>query len=127
LVNGLVDTTILVDILRGHAPAIEWGQPEKRTLLGITPMVWMELIDGSQNKATQAQAIELLTQFEMIYPAQTDIDWAMQQQIQFALSHNVGILDCLIASVTHRLQLPLYTQNLKHFTPLLGSLAQKPY
>jgi hypothetical protein len=28
---------------------------------------------------------------------------------------------------SYRLQLPLYTRNLKHFAPLLGKLAQEPY
>jgi hypothetical protein len=28
---------------------------------------------------------------------------------------------------SYRLQLPLYTRNLKHFAPLLGKLAREPY
>ena len=63
----------------------------------------------------------------MVYLTQADLDWAMQTQMRYELSHGVGMMDCLIASVSHRLQLPLYTHNLKHFTPLLGALAQKPY
>ena len=47
--------------------------------------------------------------------------------IGLSISHNVGSIDCLIASASHRLQLPLYTMNVKHFAPLLGGLAQKPY
>jgi predicted nucleic acid-binding protein len=39
----------------------------------------------------------------------------------------IGMMDCLIASVSLCLQLPLYTRNLRHFTPLLGTLAVKPY
>ena len=55
-----------------------------------------------------------------------DLNWAMQQLRQYRLSHNVGILDCLIAAPAHRLQIPLYTRNLKHLEPLLGTLAQQP-
>ncbi len=43
------------------------------------------------------------------------------------LSHGLDSMDCLIASANHRLGIPLYTCNLKHFTPLLGDLAHKPY
>ena len=68
-----------------------------------------------------------MVQFEMHYLTQTDLDWSMQAQMRYELSHGVGAMDCLIASVSHRLQLPLYTHNLKHFAPLLGTLAQKPY
>jgi predicted nucleic acid-binding protein len=51
----------------------------------------------------------------------------MEAQMRYELSHGVGMMDCLIASVSYRLQLPLYTHNLKHFAPLLNDLAQKPY
>ncbi|NWF68509.1 MAG: hypothetical protein HXY40_05435 [Chloroflexi bacterium] len=55
-----------------------------------------------------------------------DIDWAADRLADFRLSHGVEIMDCLIAAPCHRLQLPLYTHNLKHLTPLLGALAHKP-
>ena len=51
----------------------------------------------------------------------------MAQHVTHRLRFGVGVLDCLIAAPAFRLQLPLYTHNLKHFTPLLGDLAQKPY
>ncbi len=87
----------------------------------------MELIAGARNKTAQLQAAKLLLQFQMIYPTQADIDWAMLQLPIFRLSHGIGILDCLIASGSHRLQAPLYTHNIKHFGLLLGPMAQKPY
>jgi predicted nucleic acid-binding protein len=125
MVNGFVDTAILVDILRGHPPAKPWLAAQ--TQLGITPIVWLELIEGARTKITQRQAMELLSRFQMIYLVQADMDWAMQQLSTYKLSHNIGMLDSLIASVSHRLQMTLYTNNLKHFSPLLGNLAQKPY
>jgi predicted nucleic acid-binding protein len=90
------------------------------------PFVW-NLVAGAKNKTEQMKAIRLAAKFQMIYFTQVDLDWAMQQQIIYTLSHNVGMNDCLIACIAYRLQLPLYTTNLKHFVPLLGSLAQKPY
>lgn len=36
-------------------------------------------------------------------------------------------MDCLIAASAHRLQLPLYTANRKHFDPLLSGLVRQPY
>lgn len=35
--------------------------------------------------------------------------------------------DCLIAAPAQRLGVPLYTRNLKHFSPLLGDLAVMAY
>ena len=127
MVNALLDTSILVDFLRGYPQATAWVQTNQHISLGITPIVWMELVCGTPDKQAEAQAIQLVSIFEMIYSTQEDMDWAMQQLQVYRLSHSVGMNDCLIAAPAHRLQLPLYTHNLKHFTPLLGDLAQQPY
>lgn len=51
----------------------------------------------------------------------------MQQMENFRLTHGVTSQDCLIAAVAYRLQLPLYTHNLKDMVPLIGTLALKRY
>jgi predicted nucleic acid-binding protein len=51
-----------------------------------------------------------------------DIDWAIRQLTQLGLSHGVDAMDCLIASASYRLNIPLFTHNLKHFTPVLAEL-----
>ncbi len=87
----------------------------------------MEVITGGDNKAERQRAAQVMAQFEMVYLTEADLKWAMEAQMRYELSHGIGMMDCLIASASHRLQLPLYTHNLKHFAPLLGDLAQKPY
>lgn len=87
----------------------------------------MEVVTGAENKDNQDRVIRLLDRFPMAQLSQTDILWAMEQLQTYQLSQNVGIPDCLIAAPSHRLQLPLFTRNLKHFTPLLGNLAREPY
>jgi predicted nucleic acid-binding protein len=124
-VTGLLDTAILVDLLRAYPPAGAWLSAQDQ--LGVSPAVWLELIEGAGNLREQARAVELLRHFEKIEMAPEDFDWAIQQALQFRLSHNVDMMDCLIASASQRLGLPLFTRNMKHFQPLLGSLAQKPY
>src|SRR5687767_3765529 len=117
-VIAFVDTTIIVDVLRQYPPALSWFQHQ--SFLGVTPVTWMEVVYGAQNKLAQQQSTRLLSQFDIEYFQITDMDWAMQQLIKFRLSHNVGLMDCLIASVCYRLQLPLYTHNRKHVEPILG-------
>jgi predicted nucleic acid-binding protein len=95
--------------------------------VAVTRMVYLEVIDGCKTKQKQRFALKLLSTFEFIEFSQNDFDWATEMLIQFRLSHNVGMNDCLIAAPAARLGLPLYTHNLKHFAPLLGPLAQKPY
>jgi predicted nucleic acid-binding protein len=64
----------------------------------------------------------------MEYLTRADMDWAMQQLERYRLSHGVEMNDCLIASVAHRLQVPLYTHNLRDMRVLLKeTLVIKPY
>ena len=128
MVKALLDTSIVVDLLRGHPPAVAWlEQQEEDDDLGVPPAVWLEIIDGAQNLKAQREAIELLRRFDRIPMASEDFDWAIEQALRFRLSQNVDIMDCLIAAPSHRLQMTFYTRNLKHFRPLLGDSARDPY
>lgn len=123
--KGLLDTAILVDLLRGYPPATLWlkGQPQ----LGVSPVVWLEILDGVTNRTDQERAVKLLGHFLRTEVLPNDFDWAIRQALALRLSHNVDVMDCLIAASAYRLDVPLFTRNLKHFQPLIGSLAQRPY
>jgi predicted nucleic acid-binding protein len=124
---AIIETSIVVDLLRNHPPATAWYNSQTHIIMGISPIIWMEAVQGGVNKIERFRAARLLQQFEMIHLTDADQDWAMDCQVRYQLQYGVGLLDCLIASVSHRLQIPLYTHNLKHFAPLLGTLAQRPY
>ncbi len=82
----------------------------------------------ASSKTNQSHAKSILDKFEVLYITSADQRWAMQQLERFQFSHHIGMNDCLIAYVGHRLQIPLYTHNLKDMQPLLGNqLAVKPY
>lgn len=125
MVTGLVDSSVLVDVLRGYPPAEQWLADTAQ--LGVTQIIWLELLEGSQNKQRQREAMKLLRRFALIRLTGDDVQWSIEQLITLRLSHNVDAFDCLIASVHVRLNLPLYTRNLKHFIPLIGELARSPY
>lgn len=125
MVAALLDTAIVVDVLRGYPPARAWLSAQ--TDLGITRIVWLEVLEGADNGREQWRAIKLLNEFEVVETIASDLDWATEQFIRFWLSHKIEVFDCLIASVSYRLQLPLYTTNTRHFTPVLGALARRPY
>jgi predicted nucleic acid-binding protein len=125
VVSALLDTSILVDVLRKHPPALAWLSVQSD--LGTTPVVWLELIEGARDSRSQRQALRLLQDFERIDVLPADFDRTIYRLPRLHLSHNVGMNDCLIAAVSERLNLALYTTNLRHFTPLIDSLAQQPY
>jgi len=123
---GVVDTTVLIHLFRGNAAAQTWIASQQN--LAITVVTWMEFIHGAPGKAGQKQSLRLMRQFHMEYLTQPDQRWAMRQMLRYRLSHGVSLTDCLIASVCYRLNIPLYTDNVKDFLPMLGDkLVIKPY
>lgn len=126
MVTSLLDTSIIIDLIRGFPDAHEWLKASDDTP-GITRYVWLEVIQGAFNKQKQTDAITLLSEFQIIALSLEDMEWAVQALIKTRLAYNVDVLDCLIASTAYRLNIPLYTRNLKHFKPLLDNLALKPY
>lgn len=123
---GLVDTTVLIHLLRHYASALTWyGSQSQR--LSLASMTWLEVMQGAPNKTHQARYKILLSQFELIYITANDQTWGMSQLERFQFSHHIGMNDCLIAAVAYRMQVPLYTHNLKDMSPMLGALAVQPY
>jgi len=123
--DAILDTTVIVHLWRRYTPALNWFR--NTGVYGVTSTAWMEVMRGSTSKAIQGQARNILDQFEVLYTTASDQLWAMEQLERFQFSHHIGKDDCLIASVAYRLQVPLCTHNLKDMTPLIGSLAVKPY
>lgn len=124
--SGIVDTTVILHYFRKDVVAQNWvdSQPIR---LSVTSITWMEVMEGTTSKAHQTQCRDLLGKFDLLYPTTDDQQWAMQQLDRLQFSYHIGMNDCLIASVAFRLQLPLYTHNLKDMIPMLGNLVVKPY
>ncbi|MCU0475592.1 MAG: PIN domain-containing protein [Anaerolineae bacterium] len=124
--DALLDTSVIVDMLRGYSPAIAWI--ERQTgLFGVSRFVVLEILEGVQSREHQQRAIRFLGQFIIQEPASEDFNWATQAMVNHRLNFQIDVLDCLIAAGHHRLNIPLLTRNLKHFRPLIGALAQSPH
>jgi tRNA(fMet)-specific endonuclease VapC len=125
--DAIVDTSIFVDYLREIPQAQQWFLANMHLGLSITPVVWMEIVQGARNSIERAQYLRFLRQFTIEHPTPDDNHWAMRQLAQFHLSHGVEMGDVMIASVATRLNVPLYTLNIKHYQALPGVLVQRPY
>lgn len=125
MASGLVDSSVVVDLLRKYAPAEVWLGTQDQ--LAVSRDVYFEILEGVTHKAALWEALKLLRRFELVEYTQADLEWATNNLTRFWLSHHIDGYDCLIAAPSHRPQLPLYTRNLKHFAPLLAELAQEPY
>jgi predicted nucleic acid-binding protein len=125
-IDGIIDTTILIHLFRRNKNAITWLATQSN--LGVTTISRLEFIYGARGRSAMMAAIQLLNTFRTIPLSEADQKWAEQQLIKYRLSHGVEINDSLIASVSHRLQMPLYTQNIKDFQKLLPAvLVVRPF
>lgn len=122
---GLLDSTVIVHLFRHYLPAMNWFDASQT--FGIASITWMEMVVGVTSKQNMRETIEFLDGFEIQFITYDDQLWAQEQLKRFRFSHYIGMNDYLIASIAYRLQMPLFTHNLKHMTPLIGKLAVKPY
>jgi predicted nucleic acid-binding protein len=126
MLRGIVDTNILIELYRKNAAAITWFSNQSD--LGVTTISWLEFMHGAAGKQGQQRCLQIVAQFTIEHLSTSDQDWAMQQLLRYRLSHGVSKDDCLISSVCNQLQIPMFTRNVKDFTPMLGSrLVVAPY
>ena len=125
MIDGILDSTVIIHALRRYKPALAWLNSEH--VYGVTSITWMEVIGGARGKSHLAESSDILQQFALLYLTAEDQQWAMERLVRFQFTHHIGMNDCLIAAVAYRLGLPLYTHNLKDMRPLIGELAVKPY
>ena len=126
MIPAIVDTNILVEIYRRRQTAPIWLAEQPR--LGVGVISWFEFVGNVRGKAGQAKCLEIVREFELYTLTDADQRWAMDRLLELQFSHGTSFKDSLIASVAYRLQIPIYTQNVKDFVPLLGTAQViKPY
>jgi hypothetical protein len=116
--QALLDTGILIDLWRGKPQALAWLEGQSSTIFGLPVVVCMELIDGTRNHQERDRAIQMLARYPVVHLTRADSAWARTHHTTYRLSHNVGILDALIAAPAARLKIPIVTLNVRHFSPL---------
>ena len=123
---AIIASSVDIHYSRKLLTAQTWidAQPARLSLVSIT---WMEIMIGVPNKRAQGETLDFLNRFELLYLTQTNQDRAMTQIELLRFTRSVGLNDVMIAAVAYRLQVPLYTHNLKDMTPMIGALAIQPY
>lgn len=123
----LLDTDIMIDVLRRYPPALAWLTSLGTTQLALPGYVVMELIQGCRNKAEQDQLERGLTAYQVIWPSAAACEAALVSFAQHRLGHSLGIIDALIAHTAIELGAPLHTFNQKHYDPITGLTTVQPY
>jgi len=122
----LLDTDIMVDVLRRYAPAIAWLN-SLSDQVAVPGYVAMELFQGCRNKSEQERVQKVLRDFVIVWLLADACDQALSVFASASLSHNLGILDALIGQLAVSLNLPLHTFNDKHYAAIPNLKTAQPY
>lgn len=122
----ILDTDVLIDVLRRHPPALEWfsGIADKPTTTGFCAM---EVVSGCRDSADVRRAELFLADLDVLWPPEDDLHRALTDYASLRLSSGLGVLDALIATTAIGLDMPLATFNVRHFSSIPGLTLVQPY
>ena len=124
----LLDSDVLIDLLRRHPPAVGWFDAlHEDEELVVPGYVVMELIQGCRNKVEQESVQRELAAYGVEWLSPTDCDRALDVFASYRLSHNAGLLDVLIGQTAVALGMPLHTFNQRHYSFFPEIQTVQPY
>ncbi len=124
----LLDSDVMIDLLRGYPPAVAWfdGLPEEEEII-LPGFVVMELMQGCRNRDELERLQRAVSPYGIFWPKPADCDRALKSFAQYHLSQNAGLLDVLIAHTALALDIPLHTFNQKHYQFVADLQTVQPY
>jgi hypothetical protein len=122
----LLDTDIMIDILRRFPPATLWlGSVDEQ--LAVPGFVAMELIQGCRNAPEQKEVERILVTHRTVWPDAETCRKSLELLSKYYLSNGLGIMDALIAQTAIGFDMVLHTFNAKHFSVIPGLKIAQPY
>jgi predicted nucleic acid-binding protein len=108
-------------------PAVQWLNNLNDTPIVISGFAVMELIQGCRSQADQRRVMKLIESYEVHWLDAEGCDQAPALFAAYRLSHNLGMIDALIAQTAIGLEVPLATFNQKHYTAVPRLKTVQPY
>ena len=126
--SGLLDSSVLIDVLRGRAPAVAFlASLAAAAPVGSHLIVAAELLAGARDKREQAVIESFLSKLKIVCPNEADGLAALDLYKSYHLSHGVDWPDCQIAATAIRLNTEVHTLNVKHFSAFPGLRVVRAY
>lgn len=126
--SGIVDSSIIIDHLRGQPQAAEHLAVCRASgRLIAHAVVTAEVLTGARDRKEQETLDRFLALFTVEHPNAADSAMSLDLFLELRLGHGIGWLDCLIAATCIRGDLPIITLNDKHFAAVRGLQVIRPY
>ena len=122
----LVDTDVLIDIQRGHPPALAWFA-DLAEVPAVPGFVVMELIQDARNSNEVRQALKLVAPMPIVWPTEADCSRALSDFATYHPTHKLGLLDALIGACAVGRSATLYSFNVKHYGVVPRLIVAQPY
>jgi len=119
-------TDILIDVQRGHPPAVAWFK-SLSGLPAVPGLVVMELVQDAQNSRQVRQALKMVAPLPVLWPTEASSNQALSHFTAYHLSHGLGLIDSLIAACALSWSATLCTFNVKHYKVIPGLVLEQPY
>jgi predicted nucleic acid-binding protein len=119
----LLDTDIMIEILRGRPAALEWLRTVTPEAVALPGFVAMELIQGCRN----GEERRIVEREALHWPTNKGCERALRTFARHSLSHGLGLLDALIAETAIEAEVPLYSFNVRHYACVDGLTVRVPY
>lgn len=123
----MIDTDVLIDILRRYKPALDWLYKIKEETIALSGFVLMELIQGCINRDDQLRIEKEFNEAIILWPSFETCQRAYTVFSKYHLSHKIGIIDSMIGQTAIDHKLTLYTFNDKHYKVIPGISIKAPY
>jgi predicted nucleic acid-binding protein len=124
---ALIDTDVLIELLRDNPKVRRWLEEIPDTVLGLPILVYLEALMGARTRKEATELKARLREFSLHELMSGDSAVACAWFEQYHLSHGLGILDCLIGAIARREAAVFYTFNVKHYRCFDGLDAREPY
>jgi predicted nucleic acid-binding protein len=120
----LLDTCVLIDLIRGHKVAIDFIEA-LAVQPAVCPVSILELHAGVRSQREERVVDALVSSFVSVGINENSFRRAGSWLRHYHASHALDVPDALIAAASEQHELPLATINIKHF-PMFPRL-KAPY
>jgi predicted nucleic acid-binding protein len=115
----LLDTNILIDVLRGESVALAWLEQHPRVQISV--ITWIEVLVGCRDGETEAVESWLET-----FPRLPIKDAVAHETVRLRQQHGLKVPDAIILATARCADLTLATRNTRDFPQELGGVLH-PY